>query len=77
MALTIPSARPLYFFNNLNFTDIVYSNEPYNYKYKYPAKPKVREAAYKMLVRPKLEYGSKAWSPHTQNNIDTLEKIHL
>ena len=42
----------------------------------YPAKPKVREAAYNMLVRPKLEYGSIAWSPHTQNNIDTLEKIH-
>ena len=42
----------------------------------YPAKPKVREAAYNMLVRPKFEYGSIAWSPHTQNNIDTLEKIH-
>ena len=42
----------------------------------YPAKPKVREAAYNMLVRPKLEYGSIAWSPHTLNNIDTLEKIH-
>ena len=41
----------------------------------YPAKPKVREAAYTMLVRPKLEYGSIAWSPHTQNNIaDTLQK---
>ena len=43
----------------------------------YPTKPKVREAAYDMLVRPKLEYGSIAWSPHTQNNIDTLEKIHI
>ncbi len=29
-----------------------------------------------MLVRPKLEYGAIAWNPHTQNNIDTLEKIH-
>ena len=29
-----------------------------------------------LLVRPKLEYGSIAWNPHTQNNIDTLEKIH-
>ena len=29
-----------------------------------------------MLVWPKLEYGSIAWSPHTQNNIDTLENIH-
>ena len=43
----------------------------------YPAKPKVKEAAYNMLVRPKLEYGAVAWNPHTQNNnIDTLEKIH-
>ena len=29
-----------------------------------------------MLVRPKLEYGAIAGNPHTQNNIDTLEKIH-
>ena len=29
-----------------------------------------------MLVRPKLEYGAIAWNPHTQNNIDTLDKIH-
>ena len=28
-----------------------------------------------MLVRPKLEYGAIAWNPHTQNNIDTMEKI--
>ena len=42
----------------------------------YPAKPKVKEAAYNMLVRPKFEYGAIAWNPHTQNNIDTLEKIH-
>ncbi len=37
---------------------------------------KSKEAAYNMLVRPKLEYGAIAWNPHTQNNIDTLEKIH-
>ena len=30
-----------------------------------------------MLVRPKIKKnGSIAWSPHTQNNIDTLKKIH-
>ena len=29
-----------------------------------------------MLVRPKLEYGAIAWNPHTQNKIDTLEKIY-
>ena len=28
-----------------------------------------------MLVRPKLEYGAIAWNPHTQNNIDTLDRI--
>ena len=42
----------------------------------YPAKPKVKEAAYNMLVRPKLEYGAIAWNTHIQNNIDTLEKMH-
>ena len=42
----------------------------------YPAKPKVKEAACNMLVRPKLEYGSIARSPHTQHNIDTLERIN-
>ena len=29
-----------------------------------------------MLVRLKLEYGEIFWNAHTQNNIDTLEKIH-
>ena len=29
-----------------------------------------------MLMRPKLEYGAIGWNPHTQNNIDTLDKIH-
>ena len=40
----------------------------------YPAKPKVKEAAYNMLVRPKLEYGAISWIPRTQNNINTLEQ---
>ena len=29
----------------------------------------VREAAYKTLVRPQLEYGTTVWSPYTQSNI--------
>ena len=41
----------------------------------HPAKPKVKEAAYNMSIRPKLGYVATAWNPHAQNNIDTLEKI--
>ena len=52
---------------------LVYSNEPYIP----PNRKQGRQPTIgPMLVRPKLEYGSIAWSPHTQNNIDTLEKIH-
>ena len=38
---------------------------------------KSKGGAYNMLVIPKLEYGAIAWNPHTQNNIDTLKKIHI
>ena len=34
----------------------------------------VREAAYKGLVRPILEYGSSVWDPHYEGLIDDLEK---
>ena len=40
----------------------------------HPATPKVKETAYNMLIRPKLEYATVAWNPQKQNNIDTLEK---
>ena len=35
----------------------------------------VREAAYKGLVRPILEYGSSVWDPHYECLIDVLEKV--
>ena len=35
----------------------------------------VREAAYKVLVRPILEYGSSVWDPHYEGLIDDLEKV--
>ena len=35
----------------------------------------VREAAYKGLVRPILEYGSSVWDPHYEGLIDDLEKV--
>ena len=34
----------------------------------------VKEAAYKGMVRPVLEYGSSVWDPHTQKLQDELEK---
>ena len=37
--------------------------------------PKVREFAYKALVRPQLEYSSSVWSPYTQQNINHIEMI--
>ena len=35
----------------------------------------VKEAAYRRLVRPTLEYGSSVWYPHTHGLHEELEKI--
>ena len=35
----------------------------------------VKEAAYKGLVRPVLEYGSSVWDPHTHGFQEELEKV--
>ena len=37
--------------------------------------PKIRECAYKTLVRPQLEYASTIFDPYTKSNIDKLEKV--
>ena len=41
----------------------------------YSCPPDVKEAAYKGLVRPVLEYGSSVWDPHTHGLQEELEKV--
>jgi hypothetical protein len=40
-----------------------------------PCKPDVKETAYNMLVRPKLEIASPIWNPQTTTQIKHLEKV--
>ena len=41
----------------------------------YSCPPDVKEAAYKGLVWPVLEYGSSIWDPHTHGLQEELEKV--
>ena len=36
---------------------------------------KVKDHAYKAIVRPKLEYSSTVWDPNTKSQIDQIEKV--
>ena len=41
-----------------------------------PCSQNVTSIAYKMLVRPKLEYASEVWSPYTMKCIKKIEQIN-
>ena len=41
----------------------------------YSCLPDVKDAAYKGLVRPVLEYGSSVWDSHTHDLQEELEKV--
>ena len=40
-----------------------------------PCIPEVKQTAYNMLIRPKLEYSSPIWNPHTTSQIKSLERV--
>ena len=40
-----------------------------------PCKPEVKQTAYNMLIRPKLEYYSPKWNPHTFSQVKSLERV--
>ena len=39
------------------------------------APPQVRQTAYEVLVRPTLEFATRAWAPHTKTCIQTIERV--
>ena len=41
----------------------------------YAAPKETKSLAYQSIVRPSLEYAASIWDPHTQKNIDKLEKV--
>ena len=48
----------------------------YLFSYRDRTCPKdVKEAAYKGIVRPVLEYGTSVWDPHTKEFQDELKKV--
>ena len=42
-----------------------------------PCSQNIKSIAYKMLVRPQLEYASEVWNPHTMKCIKKIEQIYL
>ena len=59
------------------FTDLWQANRTLGFLRRnlYSCPKDVKDAAFKTLVRPLLEYGSSVWDPYTQGIYDELEKV--
>ena len=57
------------------FGEIALKNHTFSYFFSSPCSQNVKSIAYKMLVRPQLEYASEVWNSYTMKCIKKIEQI--